>query len=84
MISIVGLVVSLAMAVWLYKVVNRHDGQLPWLWAIGAFVFWPLVITIAGFGYNETVMKVVGISGLGLIVLGIVTTIGIVGLAAIM
>ena len=80
MSGIVGLVVSILMAVWLYKVVNRHDGQLPWLWAIGAFVFWPLVITVAGFGYNETVMKVVGIISMCLIVLGIVMTIGLVSI----
>jgi hypothetical protein len=78
MSSIVALVVAIVMAVWVYKVVNRHGGQLPWLWAIGAFVFWPLAATVAGFKYDETAMKVVGIIGLCLIVVGIVMAIGLV------
>jgi hypothetical protein len=78
--GIVGLIVALVMAVWIYLVVKKHDGQLPWLWATGAFVFWPLVITVAGFEYNETVMKVVGIISMCLIVLGIVMTIGLVSI----
>ena len=84
MSGIVGLVVALAMAVWIYLVVKKHGGQMPWLWAAGALVFWPLVITIAGFEYDEFEMKVVGVSGLGLTVLGIVITIGFAGLLAIM
>ena len=76
--GIAGLIVAIVMAVWVYKVVNRHGGQLPWLWAIGAFVFWPLATTIAGFKYDETAMKVVGIIGLCLIVVGIVMAIGLV------
>ncbi len=84
MSGIVGLVVALAMAVWIYLVVKKHGGQMPWLWAAGALVFWPLVITIAGFEYDEFAMKVVGVSGLGLTVLGNVITIGFVGLVAIM
>ncbi len=84
MSGIVGLVVSILMAVWIYLVVKKHGGRLPWLWAIGALVFWPLVITIAGFEYDEFAMKVVGVSGLGLMVLGIVITIGFAGLLAIM
>ncbi len=81
MSSIVGLVVTLAMTVWIYLVVKKHDGQMPWLWAAGTLVFWPLVITIAGFEYDVFAMKVVGVSGLGLTVLGLVITIGFVGLA---
>ena len=84
MTGIVGLIVTLAMAVWIYLVVKKHGGQMPWLWAIGALVFWPLFITVAGFEYDETVMKVVGIISMCLTVLGIVITIGFVGLAAIM
>ena len=84
MSGIVGLIIAIVMAVWIYQVVNSHSGRWPWLWAIGAFVFWPIVITIAGFEYDEFAMKVVGVSGLGLTVLGIVITIGFVGLAAIM
>ena len=80
MSGIVGLVVALVMAVWIYLVVKKHGGQMPWLWAAGALVFWPLVITVAGFGYNETVMKVVGIISMCLIVLGIVMTIGLVSI----
>ncbi len=83
MTSIVGLIVALAMAVWIYLVVKKHGGQMPWLWAAGALVFWPLVITIAGFEYDEFAMKVVGVSGLGLTVLGVIT-IGFVSLAAFM
>ena len=75
--NIVSLVVAIALAVWVYKVVNRHSGQLPWLWAVGAFVFWPLVATIAGFKYDETAMKVVGIIGLCLIVVGIVMAVSL-------
>lgn len=69
--SILSLLVAIIVAVWVYKVVNRHGGQLPWLWAIGAFVFWPLAATIAGFKYDETAMKVVGIIGLLFIVMAI-------------
>ena len=50
---------------------DRHDGKLPWLWAIGAFVLWPLVIIIAGFKYDEIAMQVVGLIGLGFVVLGV-------------
>ncbi len=48
MTGIVGLIVALVMAVWIYLVVKKHGGQMPWLWAIGALVFWPLFITITG------------------------------------
>ncbi len=80
MSSIVALVVAIVMAVWVYKVVDRHGGELPWLWAIGAFVFWPLIATIAGYKYHETAMKVVGIIGLVFIVVGIVMGIGMVAI----
>ena len=83
-VGIGGLIVAIVMAVWLYKVVTSNSGRWPWLWAIGAFVFWPIVITIAGFEYDEFAMKLVGITSLSLTVLGIVITIGFVGLAAIM
>ncbi len=76
--NIIALVVAIGMAVWVYQVVNKHGGNLAWLWAIGAFVFWPLVATIAGYKYHETAMKVVGIIGLCLIVVGIVMAIGLV------
>ena len=76
--NIVALIVAIAMAVWIYQVVNRHGGRLPWLWAAGAFVFWPLVATFAGFKYDDFVMNVVGISSLGLIVVGITMPIGLV------
>ena len=76
--NIISLIVAIGMAVWVYKVVNRHGGKLPWLWAVRAFAFWPLVTTIAGFKYDEIAMKVVGISGLCLIVVGIVMAIGLV------
>ncbi len=78
MSNIVALIVAIVMAVWVYQVVNGHGGRLPWLWAIGAFVFWPLIATIVGFKFDETAMKVVGISGLCLIVVGIVMAIGLV------
>ena len=78
--SIISLIVAIGMAVWVYQVVNRHGGQLPWLWAIGAFVFWPLTATIAGYKYNETAMKVVGIIGLVFIVVGIVMGVGMVAI----
>ena len=78
MSSIVALVVAIVMAVWVYQVVNRHGGRLPWLWAIGAFVFWPIFATIAGYKYDETVIMVAGIIGLLLIVVGLVMPIGLV------
>ena len=80
MSNIIVLLVGIVMAVWVYKVVDRHDGQLPWLWAVGALVFWPLVTTIAGFKYDDLAIKVVGISGLGLFALGIAMAIGLVAL----
>jgi hypothetical protein len=75
--NIVALIVAIVMAVWVYQVVNSHGGQRPWLWGIGAFVFWPLIATIAGYKYDETTMRVAGIIGLGLIVLGIVVAISV-------
>jgi hypothetical protein len=69
--GIVGLLVAILMAVWVYKLVNRSGGELPWLWAIGTFLIWPLGVTIAGFKYNDTGMKVVGIIGLVLIAAGV-------------
>jgi hypothetical protein len=84
MTGIVGLIIAFVMAVWLYQVVNRHGGRMPWLWAAGALVFWPLTLTIAGFEYDEFAMKVVGVSGLGLTVLGIVITFSFIGLVAFM
>ncbi len=78
--NIIAAIVAIGMAVWVYQVVNRHGGQLPWLWAIGAFVFWPLIATIAGYKYHETAMKVVGIIGLVFIVVGIVMGIGMVAI----
>jgi len=69
------LIISIAMAVRIYQVVNKHGGKLPWLWAAGAFVFWPLVATIAGYKYDETAIMVVGMTGLILIVMGIVAVI---------
>ena len=73
--GIIGLIISIAMAVWVYQVVNKHGGQRPWLWAIGTLVFWPLVATIAGYKYDETAIMVVGITGLFLVVMGIVVII---------
>jgi len=73
--GIIGLIISIAMAVWVYQVVNKHGGKLPWLWAIGALVFWPLVATLAGSRYDETAIMVVGLTGLILIVMFIVAVI---------
>lgn len=78
MSNIVVAIVAIVMAVWVYQVVRGHGGRLPWLWAIGAFVFWPLVATFAGFKYDEITMMVAGIIGLGIIVLGLVMPIGLV------
>jgi len=75
--GIVGLIIAIMMASWVYEVVDRNDGQRPWLWAAGAFVFWPLVATIAGFKYDATPIMVVGIIGLCLIVVGILMGIGL-------
>ncbi len=72
-VGIIVLIVTIWMAVWIYQVVNRHGGELPWLWAIGAFVFWPVVIIIAGIKYEENAMQIVGLIGLGLTLLGYVT-----------
>ena len=74
-VGIVVLIVTIAMAVRIYQVVNKHGGKLPWLWAAGAFVFWPLVATIAGYKYDERAIMVVGLIGLCLILVGIVTNI---------
>ncbi len=78
LVGIIGLIISIAMAVWIYQVVNKNGGKLPWLWAIGAFVLWPLVITIIGFKYNETAMLVTGLIGLGFVVLCVVLGVGLV------
>ena len=78
--GIAGLIVAIVMAVWVYKVVDRHGGELPWLWAIGAFVFWPIIATIAGVKYDEATIMVVGSMGLCLIVLGIVMALGMVAI----
>jgi len=75
---IIGLIISIVMAAWIYEVVNRHDGKLPWLWAAGAFVFWPLIATIAGYKYDETTIMIVGMTGLILIVMGIVAVVALV------
>ena len=77
-VGIIGIIVTVWMAVWAYQVVNRHGGKLPWLWAIGAFVLWPVVITIAGIKYNETAMLVTGLIGLGFVVLCVVLGVGLV------
>jgi hypothetical protein len=69
--GIVGLVIGIAMAVWVYNTVKRKGGDLPWLWAIGTFFIWPIFVTIVGFKYNEGAMKIVGIIGLVLIVVGV-------------
>ena len=79
-VGIVVLIVTIAMAAWIYQVVNRHDGKLPWLWAAGTFVFWPAAILFAGIKYDEYAMQVVGCIGLGLTVLGIVTNFAFVAL----
>ncbi len=79
-VGVVVLIVTIVMAVWIYQVVNRHDGKLPWLWAAGTFVFWPVVILFAGIKYDETAMQVVGCIGLGLTVLGITTNFAFVAL----
>ncbi len=79
-VGIIGLIVAIWMAVWAYQVVNRHGGKLPWLWAAGAFVFWPVVILFAGIKYKENAMQVVGLIGVGLTLLGIVTNFAFVSL----
>ena len=76
--GIIGLIISIAMAAWTYQVVNKNGGKLPWLWAAGAIVFWPLVATIAGFKYDDTPIMVVGLTGLILIVMGIVAVVALV------
>ncbi len=80
MSGIIGLIISIAVAVWVYQVVNKHGGKLPWLWAAGAFVFWPVVIIMAGIKYEENAMQVVGLIGLGLTLLGYVTNFAFVAL----
>ncbi len=79
-VGIIVLIVTIWMAVWIYQVVNKHGGELPWLWAAGAFVFWPVVIIIAGIKYEENAMQVVGLIGLGLTLLGVVTNFAFVAL----
>ncbi len=78
LVGIIVLIVTIWMAVWVYQVVNRHGGQLPWLWAIGTFVFWPLVATIAGLKYDETAIIVVGMTGLCLIVVSFVVALSLI------
>jgi hypothetical protein len=77
-VGIIVLIISIAMAAWIYQVVDRYGGKLPWLWAAGAFVFWPLVATIAGYKYEETAMQLVGGIGLGLTVVGVVMNFAVV------
>jgi hypothetical protein len=74
------LTVAIVMAVWVYEEVNSHGGQRPWLWAIGAFVFWPLIAIIAGFKYDETALKMVGITGLFITIVGIAMATGLVAI----
>ncbi len=76
--GIIGLIISIAMAAWIYQVVNKRGGKLPWLWAAGAFVFWPLVATIAGLKYDETAIMVVGMIGLCLIVVTFVVALSLI------
>jgi hypothetical protein len=76
--GIIGLIISIAVAVWVYQVVNRHGGKLPWLWAAGTLVFWPVVATIAGLKYDETAIAVVGVTGLLLIVIGVLAVITLI------
>ncbi len=76
--GIVGLIISIVMAAWIYQVVNKHGGKRPWLWAMGAFVLWPLVATIVGYKYEEITIMVVGLIGLCLFVLGIVVAISLI------
>ncbi len=78
MVGIIGLIISIAMAAWIYRVVNKRGGKLPWLWAAGAFVFWPLVATIAGLKYDETAIIVVGMIGLCLIVVSFVVALSLI------
>jgi hypothetical protein len=78
LINTAALIVAIVMAVWIYQVVNRHGGKLPWLWAAGAFVLWPLVATIAGYKHDEASIMVVGIIGLCLFVLSIVVALSLV------
>ena len=80
MVGIVVLIVTIAMAAWIYQVVNKNGGKLPWMWAAGTFVFWPVAILFAGIKYDEYAMQVVGCIGLGLTVLGIVTNFAFVAL----
>lgn len=61
MSSVVGLVIGAILAVWVFQVVSKKNGQVPWLWAIGTFLLPAVFVTIAGFIYNETAMKIVGI-----------------------
>lgn len=68
--SIVGIVIGIGMAVWVYNVLSTRGVQLPWLWAIGTALIWPVFVTIVGFKYNEAAMKIVGIVGLVILVVG--------------
>ncbi len=79
-VGIIVLIVAIWMAVWVYQVVNRHGGKLPWMWAAGTFVFWPVAILFAGIKYDETAMQLVGGIGLALTLLGIVTNFAFVAL----
>jgi hypothetical protein len=79
-VGIIVLIISIAMAAWIYQVVDRYGGKLPWLWAAGTFVFWPVVILFAGIKYDDTAMQLVGCIGLGLTVLGFVTNFAFVAL----
>ncbi len=78
LINTVVLIVAIVMAVWVYEEVKSHGGQRPWLWAIGTFVFWPLIATIAGYKYDETVLKMVGITGLFITIVGLMMAFGLV------
>ncbi len=68
---ILGIVLGIAFAWWVYKIVDAAGGSAVW-WALGTFIIWPPFCLAAGLRFRATGLIVAGGVGLLWIVLMIV------------
>jgi hypothetical protein len=55
-----GLIIGIALGVWVFQFLKGKNVDYPWAWGIGTAVLPAIFLTIVGFKYDNMAMKIVG------------------------